>query len=147
MIRIAIILGLLCVYTTFKNPCIILLPDTDKVVLLASLINSECAGCSEREQKYVGLVVLNRMNNPKFPATIRGVIYQEGQFDGVGTPLFTPDTNLLGATADLFQYYKNASKKEKSILYFYSRKATDKRFVKSLRNRVVFKCKYHLYCR
>ncbi|MEY8575312.1 cell wall hydrolase [Oscillospiraceae bacterium 21-37] len=50
--------------------------------LLARIINAE-AGCTwipDWVQRCVGSVVLNRVKSPLFPNTIRGVIYQPGQY-------------------------------------------------------------------
>lgn len=54
--------------------------NEDEVMLLAKLIYGEARGCSDETQKLVGMVVINRMKNPKFPDTMRNVIYEEGQY-------------------------------------------------------------------
>jgi hypothetical protein len=48
--------------------------------LLARLISAEARGEPYEGQVAVGAVVLNRVNSPNFPNTIREVIYQKGQF-------------------------------------------------------------------
>ncbi len=52
----------------------------DEVLLLARVIYGESRGESFEGQVAVGAVVLNRVQDPKFPETIRKVIMQEGQF-------------------------------------------------------------------
>jgi spore germination cell wall hydrolase CwlJ-like protein len=49
---------------------------------MAHLIYAEAGSswCSDELQLYVGSVVLNRVNSSQFPDTIRGVIYQDGQY-------------------------------------------------------------------
>jgi len=56
--------------------------DTD-VQLIARAINGEARGESYEGQVAVGAVILNRVNNPNFPNTIAGVIYQPGAFTAV----------------------------------------------------------------
>lgn len=48
--------------------------------LLAQLVKREAGGESFKGQKAVVEVVLNRVLDSKYPDTIRGVIYQKGQF-------------------------------------------------------------------
>ncbi len=50
------------------------------VDLLARLISAEARGEPYAGQVAVGAVVLNRVENPAFPGTISGVIYQAGAF-------------------------------------------------------------------
>lgn len=51
--------------------------------LLSRLINGEARGEPYIGQVGVGAVVLNRVDNPAFPKTIAGVIYQPGAFTAV----------------------------------------------------------------
>ncbi|XCH78696.1 MAG: cell wall hydrolase [Candidatus Dehalobacter alkaniphilus] len=57
--------------------------DQEDVILLAKIIYAEARGESFEGQVAVGAVVLNRVESPKFPDTIREVIYQPGQFSAV----------------------------------------------------------------
>ena len=50
------------------------------VDLLARLISAEARGEPYAGQVAVGAVVLNRVESPAFPASISGVIYQQGAF-------------------------------------------------------------------
>ena len=64
--------------------------DYDDLVLLAKIIHTE-AGSSwlpEDWKMAVGEVVLNRVDSPEFPDTIRDCIYQPGQYSGVGGSWF-----------------------------------------------------------
>ncbi len=58
----------------------------EEVDLLARLIFAEAGVCDTMEKYRVGNVVLNRVNDTtkEFKNTIKGVIYQEGQFTSVG---------------------------------------------------------------
>lgn len=48
--------------------------------LLACAIYAESRNQGKKGMLAVGNVVLNRMNNPSFPKTVKGVLYQRGQF-------------------------------------------------------------------
>lgn len=52
----------------------------DDVILLARVIHAEARSESFRGQVAVGSVILNRVDSPSFPDTIRSVVLQEGQF-------------------------------------------------------------------
>lgn len=56
----------------------------DDVVLLARLIDAEARGEPYIGKVAVGAVVMNRVRDPRFPNTIREVIYQPGQFYTAG---------------------------------------------------------------
>lgn len=59
-----------------------------EIELLARIIQAEALGEPLEGQFAVGGVVLNRVKSPKFPNTIRDVIYEDGQFCGVDSKLF-----------------------------------------------------------
>lgn len=50
------------------------------VELLAALIECEAGSTNYEGMLAVGSVVVNRMNHSKYPNTLRGVVYQSGQF-------------------------------------------------------------------
>lgn len=52
----------------------------DDFYVLAHVICGEAQSCSDEEQLYVGSVVLNRVNSPSFPGTVRDVVFQRGQY-------------------------------------------------------------------
>lgn len=55
---------------------------SQELYLMSHLINGEagCSWISDREQRAVGSVVLNRMKDRRFPSSMSGVIYQRGQY-------------------------------------------------------------------
>ena len=61
------------------------LVNEETVDLLARLIRAECGDewCTDELQLATGSVVLNRMNDSRFPNTIPEVIYQRGQYSTV----------------------------------------------------------------
>jgi len=58
----------------------------EELKLLATVMYAEAGICDDKELYRVGNVVLNRVNDDsgQFEDTIKGVIYQEGQFTSVG---------------------------------------------------------------
>ena len=52
----------------------------EDAIMLARLAWCEARGCSTTEQAAVMWCVLNRVDDPRFPSTIRDVILQENQF-------------------------------------------------------------------
>lgn len=54
-----------------------------EIDILASLVQAEAQGESHLGKVAVAAVVLNRVDSSEFPDTIRGVIYQRGQFSPV----------------------------------------------------------------
>lgn len=57
--------------------------NTSDVQLLARAINGEARGESYEGQVAVGAVILNRVNDSRFPNSIAGVIYEPGAFTAV----------------------------------------------------------------
>ena len=53
------------------------------IQLMARAINGEARGEPYEGQVAVGAVILNRVENPQFPNSISGVIYQTGAFTAV----------------------------------------------------------------
>lgn len=51
-----------------------------KLRLMSSIIYSEASGECYAGKKAVGIVIMNRINSSQFPNTLKGVIYQSGQF-------------------------------------------------------------------
>lgn len=48
--------------------------------ILSHLLAGECQAYPDREQLLVGSVVLNRVHNPGYPNTVKGVVFQKGQY-------------------------------------------------------------------
>ena len=52
----------------------------EELHLLAHVIAGEARGCDDTEQRYVGSVVLNRIEHPLFPDTMEEVVSQPNQY-------------------------------------------------------------------
>jgi LysM repeat protein len=63
------------------------------VEILSRVIHGEARGENFEGQVAVGAVVLNRLKDPRFPKTIRDVVYQEGAFTAVDDKQIQLDPN------------------------------------------------------
>lgn len=52
----------------------------EDLYVLAHVICGEAQNCPDDEQRYIGSVVLNRRNSGRYPGTIKGVVFQPGQY-------------------------------------------------------------------
>jgi len=71
--------------------------------LLARLVVAEASGEPYIGQVSVAAVILNRVSDPRFPSTIKGVIYQQHAFESVSNGLIwrrTPDAQAYKAVQD-----------------------------------------------
>lgn len=57
-------------------------PDPKDVALISRTIWGEVRGCCEAEQRAQAWCILNRVDDPRFPDTIRGVVTAPSQFQG-----------------------------------------------------------------
>lgn len=83
--------------------------DFDELFLLSKLIHfiSGNEQLSDEWRMCTGEVVLNRVASPEFPDSIEEVIFQEGQYAGVGSDYFkyslTPSPECIDAALRLLQ--------------------------------------------
>lgn len=82
---------------------------------LSRVIQSESGYCSQQMQEYVGSVVLNRVNDDRFPDTIPEVIEEPGQYS---TASFLasqePTQEAINVAVDLLE---NGSKLPADVIY------------------------------
>lgn len=69
--------------TQIHSPTLGRLVSKEDVEILTRVIHGEARGEDFEGQVAVGAVVLNRLKDPRFPKTIRGVVYQSGAFSAV----------------------------------------------------------------
>ena len=101
----------------------------EDVELLSRVIHGEARGENFEGQVAVGAVVLNRLKDPRFPKTIRAIIYQSGAFTAVDDRQIHLDPNdsaYKAAEAAL----SGVDPTNGAIFYFNPRIATD-RWIKS----------------
>ena len=88
----------------------------DDLYDLAHLICGEAEGCSEDMMKSVGSVVLNRVEDERFPNTIAEVIFQPGQYSCTWDGNFyrEPSKACWDVAEDLLE---NGSAIDKSVVW------------------------------
>ena len=57
-------------------------PDPADVAYISRTIWGECRGCCEEEQRAQAWCILNRVDDPRFPDTIKAVVTAPNQFQG-----------------------------------------------------------------
>lgn len=82
---------------------------------MAATLHGECSLCTYDEKYKVASVIVNRTNDKHFPSTIKGVIDQQYQFQGVKTKYTKDDMDIC------MKAMKNPIKR---ILYFHHKNVT-----------------------
>ena len=90
-----------------------------QVYLLSHAIYAEagCEAChSDKTRYYVGSVILNRVKHPHFPNTIKGVIFQKGQYECTWNGAFykKPSKKCIKIAKDLL---RNGSVLPKNVIW------------------------------
>lgn len=98
--------------------------------LLAHVIYAEARGEKFEGQVAVGAVVLNRVQDPHFPKTIRGVIYQKGAFTAVADNqiLLKPDAEAYRAAEEALEGVDPTN----GALYYFNPKLATDNWIRSL---------------
>lgn len=92
-----------------EQPTVSAMPITDEVELLAQLLHCEGGVCDSREELYrIGSVVMNRINSPRFPNTLFGVIYEDGQY-GSTSKLYTEQVTEMEYEVALDIWYNGTN--------------------------------------
>ncbi|MFZ5351251.1 MAG: spore cortex-lytic enzyme [Bacillota bacterium] len=99
----------------------------NEVYTLAQCIHGEARGESYTGQVAVGAVVLNRVDDPRFPNTISGVIFQPGAFTAVadGQMFMRPNDSALRAARDALNGWDPSG----GALYYYNPAKTTNKWI------------------
>lgn len=91
-------------------------PVMDDVELLALVAVAEAEGESEYGKRLVIDTILNRVNHPKFPNTIRDVVYQKNQF----TSMWNGRTKRCVVTEEVRQLVREEleSRTNSDVIFF-----------------------------
>ena len=89
--------------------------DNDLYVL-SHVISGEAEGCSIEMKEAVGSVVLNRVDDPRFPDTITDVVFQTGQYACTWDGHYDrdPSQETINVAVDLLD---NGSKLDSSVVW------------------------------
>lgn len=95
-------------------------PDEAEVLALARTLYGECRGCSELQQRAVCWCIFNRVDDPRFPDTVLGVITQRSQFFGYSPSNPVWDSLYAVAYDCLVDWHDGVERVlEPEYLYFY----------------------------
>lgn len=87
--------------------------------LLYHLVEHEIGSGSLEHKRIIAQVIINRVNSPKFPNTIRGVIYAPGQFSGANEIMsMHPDKETIQAVDEVLD--GKCQDNSQGALYFYN---------------------------
>ena len=103
--------------------------------LLARLVNAEAKGEPFQGKVAVAIVVLNRVDSGKFPNSIRGVIYQRGQFSPVNNGAINRPADEESKRA--VQEAIHSSNRLNGSLYFYNPRTATSRWLDGLETSAV----------
>lgn len=100
---------------------------SDEVNTLAQCIHGEARGEPYIGQVAVGAVILNRVDDPRFPNTIAGVIFQPGAFTAVtdGQMFQPPGDSALKAARDALNGWDPSG----GALYYYNPAKTTNKWI------------------
>jgi len=114
-------------YGILERETVINITEEDYDVLLR-IVQAEAGGEDEKGKMLVANVILNRVNNEKFPDTVKEVVFQREN----GTAQFSPVSDGRYETVTISEETVEAVNKvlegednSKGALYFVSRKAAD----------------------
>ena len=115
----------------------------NEVYTLAQCIHGEARGEPYVGQVAVGAVVLNRVNNPQFPNTISGVIFQPGAFTAVtdGQMFQPPGESAMKAARDALNGWDPSG----GAIYYYNPAKTTNKWIWS--RPVIKTIGKHLFCK
>ncbi len=100
--------------------------EPEDIELLARLISSEAPGQPYEGQVAVAAVVLNRVRDPRFPDTIREVIFQPGQFSVVSNGQFYKRTVTARAHEAAIDALRGRDPSRGALFFFNPRKTSNK---------------------
>lgn len=100
MHKIKVFICALCVMLSCFGTITVHAHTENDVMLLARVINAEAGeGCEIEHNQLVGCVVINRVNDPRFPNTIKEVIYQKGQYACINNKKFNQYPSQIAINA------------------------------------------------
>lgn len=122
------------------NPLDGMYVDKDAIIL-SKIITAECSICSEDEQYLVGSTVLNRVDDSRYPNSVKGVIMQENQYHGITSQWFVTTTKTLEIAKNLL----DGQRRDYDIFFFYARDSPNKSFLKKMEPCIKYNMEYHIY--
>lgn len=91
---------------------------SDEAVYIAKTVWGEARGCSREEQEQVIWCILNRVDDPRFPNDVIGVVTQPYQFHGYSAE-FPVEQALYDLAVDVLDRWKNGGERNLGPEYLY----------------------------
>jgi N-acetylmuramoyl-L-alanine amidase len=93
--------------------------DNEDFKVLAHIINAEAKDQPYEGKIAVGNVIMNRVDSPKFPDTIKEVVYQKGQFQPVSNGAINkkPSDESIRAAKEVLEGRREVNE---NVLFFYN---------------------------
>lgn len=115
---------------------------SEDLELLAKIIYAEARGESFQGQVAVGAVVLNRVKDPDFPKTIKGVVYEPGQFTAIEDKQIElkPDSKAYQAAEAAIE----GEDPTNGAVFYYNPKISNDKWIKS--RSIVCSIGNHRFC-
>lgn len=116
--------------------------DSD-VMLLARCINGEARGEEYTGQVAVAAVILNRVEDPGFPNSISGVVYQSGAFDAVadGQINLEPYDSCVRAAKDALAGWDPTG----GAIYYYNPETATNQWIRT--REIITTIGKHVFCK
>lgn len=103
--------------------------------MIAAVVEAECGICNDEEKQLVTSVILNRLEDPRFPSTIEEVLTQKNQF--------AKGKKASKETLEITRRVIEGRGRNNKVLYFFRTDAPNKNFIKQIK--ILFKKQYHYY--
>ncbi len=113
------------------------------IYLIARAVYGEARGEEYLGKVAVAAVILNRVDDPSFPNSVSGVVYQPGAFDAVsdGQINLAPDEECISAARDAFGGWDPTN----GCVYYYNPKTATNQWM--LSKEVMLNVGNHVFCR
>lgn len=152
-IKQIIILLLILLPTTFSlpRPKDISYYNTNDIsakTTMVKLLNAEYGGHSLQSKIHGASVIINRLQHPAYPKTIKEVIFQKNQFAGTKSKHFKVDetVNTLESIRAVDIVLKSGSQLPSNIIFFSNvPKIKNKKWYNKIKKKFVFKDDAHSY--
>lgn len=103
----------------------------EDVYWLSRIISAEAKGESMEGQIAVGAVVMNRVHNPRYPKTIKAVVFANGQFDPVRDGSINSDP--VPSAVEAAKHVLQGENPVPEAYYFYNPSISTDQWIRSLR--------------
>lgn len=116
------------------------LSQEDQVRIFYAIL-MECSVCPEEEQMAVAKTVLNRVEDDRFPNTVKGVLNQRGAFHGVNAYDMQKYVDTYIAVSNAI----NDTRDKRIVGYYNPKTSTNKKWIKKMSGNTILKHRFHIF--